>query len=170
HKEIVQEVSRKVGKIGDLAYRSTYNPRTKKYHGFSDGFVPDPVVWRHDLWNDVGESPATWDHVLKGATKLKSRGHPIGIGMSQELDSDMALIALLQCFGSFIQTADQKVAINSKNTTAALRFGKALYDQGMTDEIFGWNPSSNNTYLYSGKASLILNAISATRTPEDLGL
>jgi multiple sugar transport system substrate-binding protein len=170
HKEIVQEVSRKLGKIGDLAYRSTYNPRTKRYHGFSDGFVPDPVVWRHDLWNDVGESPASWDHVLKAAPKLKQRGHPIGIGMSQELDSDMALIALMQCFGSFIQTANQKVAINSKNTTEALKFGKALYEQGMTDEIFGWNPASNNTYLYSGKASMILNAISATRTPEDLGL
>jgi multiple sugar transport system substrate-binding protein len=170
HKEIVQEVSRKLGKIGDLAYRSTYNPRTKRYHGFSDGFVPDPVVWRHDLWNDVGESPASWDHVLKAAPKLKQRGHPIGIGMSQELDSDMALIALMQCFGSFIQTTNQKVAINSKNTTEALKFGKALYEQGMTDEIFGWNPASNNTYLYSGKASMILNAISATRTPEDLGL
>jgi multiple sugar transport system substrate-binding protein len=170
HKEIVQEVSKKVGKIGDLAYRSTYNPRTKKYHGFSDGFVPDPVVWRHDLWNDVGESPASWDHVLKAAPKLKQRGHPIGIGMSQELDSDMALIALMQCFGAFIQNEDQKVTINSKNTTEALKFGKALYEQGMTDEIFGWNPASNNTYLYSGKASMILNAISATRTPEDLGL
>jgi len=32
--------------------------------------------------------------------------------------------------------------------------------------IFGWNPASNNNYLYAGTASMILNAISATRTPE----
>jgi multiple sugar transport system substrate-binding protein len=170
HGEIVQEVQRKVGKIGQLGRLSTYNPKTKKWHGFSDNYVPDPVVWRHDLWNDVGESPATWDHVLKAAPKLRQRGTPIGIGMSNELDSDMALIALLQCFGGFIQNREGKVTINSKGTVEALKFMRQLYKTGMTNEIFGWNPASNNTYLYSGKASMILNAISATRTPEDLNL
>ena len=46
----------------------------------------------------------------------------------------------------------------------------SIYKAGETDEIFGWNPSSNNNFLYSGKGSLILNAISATRTPEDMGM
>jgi multiple sugar transport system substrate-binding protein len=170
HKEIVQEVERKVGKISQLGTLSTYNPRTKKYHGFSDNYVPDPCVWRHDLWNAVGESPATWDHVLKAAPKLKDRGTPIGIGMSNELDSSMALIALLQCFGGFIQNASGKVTINSKGTIEALKYMKQLYTSGMTTEIFGWNPASNNQYLYSGKGSMIMNAISATRTPEDLKL
>lgn len=170
HGPIVQEVSRKLGKIGDLAYRSTYNPRTKRYHGFSDSYVPDPVVWRHDLWNDVGESPATWDHVLRAAPKLKANGHPIGIGMSNELDSNMANIAMMQCFGSYIQDANGRVVINSKNTVDVLKFMRALYQTGMTNEIFGWNPASNNQFLYAGKGSLILNAISATRTPEDLNL
>jgi multiple sugar transport system substrate-binding protein len=170
HASIVQEVQQKVGKISDLGKLSTYNPKTKKWHGFSDNYVPDPVVWRHDLWNDIGESPATWDHVLKAAPKLKQRGTPIGIGMSNELDSDMALIALLQCFGGFIQSKDGKVTINSKGTREALSYMRSLYKTGMTNEIFGWNPASNNTYLYSGKGSLIFNAISATRTPEDLHL
>ena len=171
HGEIVQEVQRKVGKINQLGRLSTYNPKTKKWHGFSDNYVPDPVVWRHDLWNDVGESPATWDHVLKAAPKLKQRGTPIGIGMSTgDLDSNMALIAMLQCWGAYIQNRDGKVTINSKRTIDALKFMRSLYKTGMTNEIFGWNPASNNTYLYSGKASMILNAISATRTPEDLGL
>jgi multiple sugar transport system substrate-binding protein len=170
HASIVQEVQQKVGKISDLGKLSTYNPKTKKWHGFSDNYVPDPVVWRHDLWNDIGESPATWDHVLRAAPKLKQRGTPIGIGMSNELDSDMALIALLQCFGGFIQSKDGKVTINSKGTREALSYMRSLYKTGMTNEIFGWNPASNNTYLYSGKGSLIFNAISATRTPEDLHL
>ena len=171
HAPIVQEVNHRLkGKMTDLAYKSTYNPKTKKFHAFSDGYVPDPVVWRHDLWNDVGESPATWDHVLKAAPKLKANGHPIGIGMSNELDSNMANIAMMQCFGSYIQNANQHPVINSKQTVNVLNFMKQLYTQGMTTEIFGWNPASNNTYLYSGKASMILNAISATRTPEQLGL
>ncbi len=168
HAEIVQEVQRKVGKINQLARLSTYNPKTKKWHGFSDNYVPDPVIWRHDLWNAVGESPATWDHVLKAAPKLKQRGTPIGIGMSSgDLDSNMALIAILQCWGAYIQNRDSKVTINSKRTVDALKYMRSLYKTGMTTEIFGWVPSSNNDYLYAGKGSMIFNAISATRTPED---
>ena len=45
-----------------------------------------------------------------------------------------------------------------------------LYKNGEDSAIFGWNPASNNNYLYAGTGSLILNAISATRTPEALGL
>jgi multiple sugar transport system substrate-binding protein len=170
HADIVQEVQQKVGKISQLGRLSTYNPRTKRYHGFSDNFVPDPVVWRHDLWNDIGESPATWEHVRKAAPKLRARGNPIGIGMSNELDSDMALIAMLQCYGGFIQNQQAQPTINSKGTVEALKVMRDIYKNGMTNEIFGWNPASNNQFLYSGKGSLILNAISATRTPEDLKL
>jgi multiple sugar transport system substrate-binding protein len=170
HKEIVQEIEKKVGKYGQLGRLSTYNPRTKKYFGVSDCYVPDPVVWRHDLWNGVGEAPTTWEHVRKAAPKLKAAGHPIGIGMSNELDSNMANIAFMMCFGSFIQNEENRVTIKSKQTVEALKFMASLYKQGETDEIFGWVPSSNNNFLYSGKGSLILNAISATRTPEDQGL
>jgi multiple sugar transport system substrate-binding protein len=170
HASIVHEVERKVGKMGALAKLSTYNPKTKKYFALSDNYVPDPVIWRHDLWYGLGEAPTTWDHVLKAAPKLKNIGHPVGIGMSNELDSNMANIGMMMCFGSFIQNADNKLTINSKATVEALKFHASLYQQGETDEIFGWNPASNNNFLYSGKGSLILNAISATRTPEALGL
>jgi multiple sugar transport system substrate-binding protein len=170
HASIVQEVQRKVGKLGDLGHKSTYNPKTKKYFGVSDNYVPDPVVWRHDLWNGVGESPDTWDHVKAAAPKLKAAGHPIGIGQSGELDSNMALMAFMMCFGSFIQNASNQLTINNKNTVDAVKFMAEIYKNGESDEIFGWNPASNNQFLYSGRGSLILNAISATRTPEDLNL
>jgi multiple sugar transport system substrate-binding protein len=170
HAPIVQEVSKKLGKMGQLGYKSSYNPKTKKYYGFPDNYVPDPVVWRHDLWNDVGESPASWDHVLKAAPKLKAAGHPIGIGMSNEIDSNMANMALMMCFGSFVQNEEHRCTINSKQTVEVLKFMQSLYKAGMTNEVFGWNPASNNQFLYSGKGSLILNAISATRTPEALNL
>jgi multiple sugar transport system substrate-binding protein len=170
HKDIVAEIEKKVGKYGNLGKLSTYNPKTKKYFALSDCYVPDPVVWRHDLWNGVGEAPTTWEHVRKAAPKLKAAGHPIGIGMSNELDSNMANIAFLMCFGSFIQNEENRLTIKSKQTVDALKFMASIYKQGETDEIFGWTPSSNNNFLYSGKGSMILNAVSATRTPEDLGL
>jgi len=170
HASIVHEIEAKVGKYGDLGRLSTYNPKTKKYFAVSDNYVPDPVIWRHDLWNDVGESPATWDHVRKAAPKLKANGHPIGIGQSQEVDSNMALMAFLMCFGGFIQDEHNRPTLYSKHTVEAVQFMTDIYKRGEDSAIFGWNPASNNNYLYAGTASMILNAISATRTPESLNL
>jgi multiple sugar transport system substrate-binding protein len=166
HAPIIQEVQKKVGKYGVLAKTATYNPKTKKYFAVSDNYVPDPVVWRHDLWNGIGASPFTWDQVRKAAPKLKDIGHPIAIGQSQELDSNMALLAFMMCFGSFLQSDTNRPTLNTKTTVEAVKFMSDLAKNGMSSEIFGWNPASNNNYLYAGTGSMILNAISATRTPE----
>jgi multiple sugar transport system substrate-binding protein len=166
HASIIKEAQRKLGPYMPIAKASTYNPKTKKYFAVSDGYVPDPVIWRHDLWNGIGEAPYTWDHVRKAAPKLKAIGHPIGIGQSQELDSNMALFAFLMCFGVFIQHENNRPWLDTKKTVAAVKFMTEIYKSGETPDIFAWNPASNNNYLYSGTASLILNAISATRTPE----
>jgi multiple sugar transport system substrate-binding protein len=167
HAPVIQEIERKVGKYSQLGKLSTYNPKTKKYFAVSDNYVPDPVVWRRDLWNGVGEQPYTWDHVRKAAPKLKNAGHPIFIGQSQnDLDSNMALIAFMMCFGSFIQNTHNRPTLNTKATVDAVKF---MADIAKSEDpgIFGANPASNNNYLYAGTGSMILNAISATRTPED---
>jgi multiple sugar transport system substrate-binding protein len=167
HAPIINAIQKKVGPYSDLGKKSTYNPKTKKYFAVSDNYVPDPVVWRRDIWSGVGEAPYTWDHVRKAAPKLKAAGHPIFIGQSQnDLDSNMALIAFMMCFGSFIQNANNRPTLNSKATVNAVKF---MADVAKSEDpgIFGANPASNNNYLYAGTGSLILNAISATRTPED---
>ena len=155
---------------GELGRRSTYNPKTKKYFGVSDSYVPAPVIWRHDLWNSIGESPASWDHVRAAAPALKALGHPIGIGQANELDSNVALISFLMCFGSFIQDESGALTIGSKNTVEAVQFMADLYAQGAESTVFGWKPESNNQFLLGGKGSLIMNAISAMRRAEDLGM
>ena len=171
HAPIIQEVSRKLGPYMDIATKSTYNPKTKKYFAASDSYVPDPVVWRKDLWGGIGEAPYTWDHVRKAAPKLKAIGHPIGIGQSSnDLDSNMALSAFLMCFGSFIQHPNNRPWLDTKNTVSAVKFMSEIYKTGEDASIFSWNPASNNQDLLAGHASLILNAISATRTPEDQNL
>src|SRR4030095_15575105 len=91
--DVGSQVERKVGKLGVVAHRSTYNPKTKRSFGFADNYVPDPIHYRKDLWGEVGLEPTTWGHISKGAPKLKAMGNPIGIGMNGELDSSMALIA-----------------------------------------------------------------------------
>jgi multiple sugar transport system substrate-binding protein len=171
HRDIVEEVQHKVGKISVVGLKSCYNPKTKKWHGFPENFVPDPVHYRKDLFHQVGvKSPNTWHDVLVAAPKLKAIGHPIGIGMSNELDSNMALIAMLQCFGGFIQDAHARVTINSKGTRDALNFMRNLFKKGMTDEVFAWTAASNNQSYLSGRLSLAFNAISIVRSAEDAHL
>jgi len=166
--DIVQEVTSKLGKPTDVAYRSTYNTKTKQYFGFADNYVPDPVHYRHSLFFDAGVAPNTWDHVLQAAPKLKAAGHPIGLGMSNEIDSNMFLMSLLYCFGGALQTEDNHVAINSKGTVAALKYMQSLFKQGMSDEVFAWTAASNNQGFLAGRLSLALNAISIARSAEQL--
>ena len=170
HKEIVQEVSHKLGKVSEVGFKSCYNPRTKKWHGFPENYVPDPIHFRRDLWRQVGIKPSTWDDVRKAAPKLKALGHPVGLGMSNELDSNMLLIALLQCYGAFIQTAHARPNINTRHTIQALKLMRDIYKRGMTNEVFAWTASSNNQGYLSGRLSLANNAISIARSAEDAGL
>src|SRR5205823_5519499 len=102
----------------------------------------------------------------KAAPKLKAAGHPVGLGMSNELDSNMFLMSLLYCFGGALQTEDNHVAINSKGTIDALKYMASLFKAGMSDEVFAWTASSNNQGFLAGRLSLALNAISIARSAE----
>jgi multiple sugar transport system substrate-binding protein len=164
--DVVQQVERKVGKMGTVGRKSTYNPRTKRYFGFPDNYAPDPVHYRRDLWGEVGIRPTSWENVRRAAPRLKAMGNPVGIGMSNELDSNMALIALLQCFGAYIQNREARVTIRSKATRDALNFMRDLYRRGMTSEVFAWTAASNNDAFLAGRLSMALNAISIARSAE----
>ena len=88
HREIYEECERKYGKPIDLAIKSTYNPKTKKYYGFSDSYVPDPINYRKDLWDDVGVYPDSWDDIRAGGKKIKQKHNiPVGIGLASEIDT-----------------------------------------------------------------------------------
>src|SRR5919204_1314615 len=128
--DIVQEVTKKLGNMTDVAYKSTYNPKTKRYFGFADNYVPDPIHYRHSLWYNAGVAPSTWDNVRKAAPKLKKSGHPIGLGMSNELDSNMFLNSLLYCYGASLQNDHNQPTINTKATVEALKVMRDIYQQG----------------------------------------
>jgi len=167
-KDVYAECEKRHGKAIDLAIKSTYNPKTKKYFAFSDSFVPDPVNYRTDLWADIGMKPDTWENVRVGGKKIKDKtGIPVGVGLSAELDTAMAMRAIMYSFGAHEQDAEGNLAINSKETLEALKFVKALFQDAMTPEVLAWDPSSNNRQMIAGRSSLVLNAISVTRTGEN---
>ena len=169
HREIYQEVENKHGKMIGLAERSTFNPKTRKFFVFSDSFVPDPGNYRQDLWSEVGypHGPDTYHDLLIGAKRIKDKfGNPCGLGLSQELDTNMATRAILWSYGGAEQNEAGQVVLNSKNTIEAVKYVRELYRQTETPEVFSWDPSSNNRGILSGKLSFVQNAISVTRSAE----
>src|SRR2546430_15569280 len=78
----------------------------------------------------------------------------------------MAMRTLMYSFGAHEQDAHGNLALNSPQTLEAIKFGKALLQESMTDEVYTWDASSNNRCMLARKSSLAPNAISITRVAE----
>jgi multiple sugar transport system substrate-binding protein len=168
HREIVEEVSGRLGKMVAHVERSVFNPRTNAFFAFPDHWAAGPMHYRVDLWNEVqsGLRPSTWDDVRRAGGPLKARGYPLGLGISTDTDSNWTLNTLLYCYGGAIQDENANLTIKTPATIEAVKVCTEIYRTGMTDEVFAWDPSSNNRLLTSGRGSLILNAVSALRAAE----
>jgi len=166
---VYQEVEKKHGKKIELAHKSTYNPKTKRYFAFSDAYTPDPGNWHKDWWVEAGypNGPDTYDDLRAGAKKIRDKsGHPCGIGLGQELDTSMAMRAILWSFGGAEQDEEGNVTLYSKNTLEALKYMRALFQESETPEVFTWTPPSNNQAMLAGRVSFVMNAISISRQAE----
>jgi multiple sugar transport system substrate-binding protein len=171
--DIVQEVSKKLGPMTRVARKSVYNPKTKQFYGFPETYAPDPVQYRKSFLEQVDGSLNSWEDVRKMAPKLKAIGHPVGLGMSNEIDSNMLLASLLYCYGGFIQNEENRIVIgqgsNRKGAIEALKVMRDIYRNGMSDEVFAWTAASNNQAFLAGRLSVALNAISIERSAEQSG-
>jgi multiple sugar transport system substrate-binding protein len=139
------------------------------WYAIPDFYIAIPVLWRKDLLESVGVGePKTWDDLRKAARLLKPKGHPTGMQFSHCNDANHNWRALMYSFGAKeTDPSGQNILIDSKEMREALRFAKALYDEGMTPEVFSWDDASDNRYLASGVACWVHDAISAFRTTQD---
>lgn len=167
--DVNQEAVKRFGKQHPLCTKSSFNPNTKKYYSFCHGWVIDPGCYRKSLWEKAGKAvgPETWDDLITFGGKIKKeQGIQLGVGLSQELDSNMAARALLWSFDSSVQDAAENVVINNERTLEALSYMAKLFKESMVPEVFAWTAVSNNQALIAGKASYILNSISAYRSAQ----
>jgi multiple sugar transport system substrate-binding protein len=167
--DVVREAERRFGKMHPLCRRSSYNPNTKKFYAFCPGWTIDPGNYRKSLWEKAGkpEGPTTWEDLVVYGGKIKrDQGVQLGIGLSQELDSNMAGRALLWSFDSGIQDDRENVVLDSPRTVEAVAYMARLYKEAMVPEVFSWTAVSNNQALIAGRATYILNSISAYRSAQ----
>ncbi|HET8620212.1 MAG TPA: extracellular solute-binding protein [Acidimicrobiales bacterium] len=168
--DVVTEAEDRYGEMLEVCRRSSFNPNTEKFFAYAPGWAPDPGNYRRSLWEAVGlpDGPSTYEELLEGGSEIRSsQGVQLGIGMSQEIDSNMAGLALMWSFGASVQDEDENVVINSPETVAAVEYMADLFSGAMTEEVFAWNAASNNQGMASGSLSYILNSISAYRTAQE---
>lgn len=179
--DVIAAVERKHGPYLDLTRKSSFNPVTNRFYGFSHVWTIDPGDYRKSIWTRVGlpNGPSTWAELLEAGIEIKKlkddKGRqlvkiPVGIGYSQDIDSNMAVRSMMWSFGASIQDKDENIVLNSPETLAALEYGVRLFKEAMAPDILTWNAASNNQALIAGETAYILNSISAYRTAQDLKL
>lgn len=140
-----------------------------RQYGLPIYYILLPMLHRKDLFDANNlKAPDTWELARVAARTLKPKGHPTGIQFSQCADANLNWRSLLFSFGGAEADASgRNILIDSKEMREALRFAKALFDEGMTPEVFSWDDASDNRFLASGVGCWIHDAISAYRTTED---
>src|SRR4029450_10057193 len=136
-----------------------------RWFGLPIFYILAPMLYRKDLFDANNlKAPDTWELARVAARTLKPKGHPTGIQFSQCADANLNWRSLLFSFGGAeLDTSGENILIDSKETREALRFAKALFDEGMTPEVFSWDDASDNRYLASGVACWVHDAISPSR-------
>ena len=155
------------GPQAETCSANSYLPAADMWYGYCHGWVPDPGDYDRTMWEAAGlpNGPVTYDDLLVGGEQIKNDfGVPMGLGLSPEIDSNMAMRAIIWSFGGSVQDENECVVINSPEVLEAVNYVVELYNRTMTEEVFSWNAASNNQGLIAGELSYILNSISAYRS------
>src|SRR5215216_3885367 len=102
----------------------------------------------------------TLDAFLKAAEACHKAGHPFGIGLGTTADNVDSAGAIFHAFGAELVNAKGDVTVKSDRVRQALDCYARLA-RFFPPDAPAWDDSSNNKFLVSGKASLILNPPSA---------
>jgi len=139
-----------------------------RIYGIPMYYILLPMLWRKDLFDANNlKAPDTWELARVAARTMKAKGNPAGIAFSHCNDANLNWRSLMFSFGATeTDPSGDNPTIDSKEMRETLAFAKALFDEGMTPEVFSWDDASDNRFLASGIASWIHDAISAYRTTE----
>src|SRR5258705_419859 len=133
-KDVSATLEKKYGKPVELAHRSTYNPFTRKQFAVSDMWVPDPGNYHKEIWTKIGKpnGPVTYDDLVWAAPEVKKVAPqmqiPIGIGLSQDIDSNMAVRNMLWCHGGSNQDMAKDFRVGLIDASRESMLGSKLYN------------------------------------------
>jgi multiple sugar transport system substrate-binding protein len=138
-----------------------------KWLAIPSWYISYPLIINTGYFKEVGEEytdKTSWQDLIKIGAKLKKAGHPFGIPVANTPDANDDLLPWMWSFDALSFDNEGKISFKRKEVVEWLRHAKELYEQTMTEEVLGWDDSSNNRFIASGKGSMICNPISAYRT------
>jgi len=125
----------------------------KKHAGIDiQAMYPAGAAPKADDWN--------LDTFLKAAEACQKGGNPFGIGLGTTSDNVDTIGAIFHAFGAVMVNAKGDIVIKNDQVRQALDYYKKL-QQFLPPDVAAWDDASNNKFLVSGQASLIMNPPSA---------
>lgn len=154
----------KYGGWFDLAvlYGTKWGSGGKRWISIPMGGSIGPSVYRISWVKEAGFDaiPNDLHQFLTLCQKLKKIGHPAGWALGHAVgDANTFCNWLLWSHGAYAIDEHGKVALDSKQTIAALNYCKELYPT-LIPGVTSWNDASNNQAFAAGQISLTFNGVS----------
>jgi multiple sugar transport system substrate-binding protein len=149
---------------GWLPLAEKYGKRhgTNNWIGLPFGASGGPLVWRKSALTQVGFQAPPDDHAgyLDLLKKLKAAGKPAGFALGNAVgDGNGFANWVIWSHGGYLVDEEGKVAINSRETIAALNYLKELYATFVPGTL-AWGDISNNRAYASNECWLTANGVS----------
>ena len=119
------------------------------------------INYRQDWLKEEGFDtfPDTWADALTLGRKLKSKGRPYGLTLSDQAGGDGNAVPrlMLWAFGGKEFNQDGSLALDSKETLDALEFAIQLHNEACDPGEVGYDDGANNAAFLAGKISMTAN-------------
>jgi multiple sugar transport system substrate-binding protein len=119
------------------------------------------INYRQDWLKEEGADvfPDTWEEALILGKKLKSKGRPFGLTLSDQASGDGNAVSrlMLWAFGGKEFNEDGSLALDSKETLAALEFCIQLHNDACDPGEVGYDDGANNAAFLASKLSMTAN-------------
>ena len=135
---------------------------TKQWISIPIGGGAGPTVYRTSWVKEAGydKIPDDLNGFLTLCQKMKAIGHPFGESLGHALgDANNYASWLMWTHGAFLCDEKGKIALDSKETIAALKYATEL-QKTMIEGTLQWNDAGNNQAYIAGKIGMTFNGIS----------
>ena len=135
---------------------------SKEWIGIPIGGGTGPTIYRKSWVNEVGydKIPNDLEGFLDLCQKLQKAGHPCGFSLGHALgDANGYSEWLLWTHGAYLVDEKGKVALDSKETLAAMKYATEL-QKTMIPGTLTWNDVGNNQAYSAGQIGLTFNGVS----------
>src|SRR5215469_7356635 len=108
HGGIYQAVAGRYGAIPQIAFKSTVNPKTKRHFAFADSWIPTPLLYLEDCWQQASMpyGPLAYGSLRSGAQRIRDHmGVPCGLALTSTLEGNITGHTILYAFGGTMMNA-----------------------------------------------------------------